>query len=359
MNPPPFYLEDDIRFMQQWESQVYRKGEPDHVAAKNRIMNAIGSKTQYWSNRLIEELPALDTFNWRMWSQKGWEQTDNGNVQVARFKHYSWARIYRKGDRDRDLFFTVGVESRGLELVYKLDYYFENDSHLSVEQKNILERSIPDNLRWNSIPISKFSKYNWEILISESKNFILNNLSTYDNLMRMIWGNEAPSEVFKNQLIKRDRPQEGFAELPKLNPSFAPQIIDFEKEAKENKELGATGEKLVIEYERAWLVQAGRSDLAQRVRSCEVGEGYDIESFHLPEAPKFIEVKNTRGNETTPFFLSINEKLYAEKHADRFCIYRLYNYNDESNTADFFIIDSIENQTLLQPTEFKVYLKIN
>lgn len=345
--------------MQQWESQVYRKGESAHVAAKNRIMNSIGSKTQYWSNRLIEEIPGLETFNWRMWSQKGWEQTESGNVQVARFKHYSWARIYRKGDRNRDIFFTVGVESRGLELVYKLDYYFENGSHLSADQKETIEQNIPEELRWRSIPISTFSQYNWEKLIIESKNFIIDNLSTYDNLIRMIWGNETPAEVFRNVLFKRERPAHGFKELPNSTPSFAPQDIDFESEAQENKQLGDTGELLVFEYERSWLKEAGRIDLAEKVRLCEVGEGYDIESFHLTEESKFIEVKTTRGFENTPFYLSLNEKLFSEKFPDKFYIYRLYNYDDVTNTAEFYIIDSLSDQTLLQPTEFKVYPKFS
>jgi len=44
-----------------------------------------------------------------MWSQKGWEETDNAKRQVARFKDYSWARLFRLGDDHKDIFFTVGV----------------------------------------------------------------------------------------------------------------------------------------------------------------------------------------------------------------------------------------------------------
>lgn len=55
--------------------------------------------------------------------------------------------------------------------------------------------------------------------------------------------------------------------------------------------------------------------------------------------------------------MTINEKLFAEKHKDNYVIYRLYNYDKEKNTADFFEIINTEEELLFQPTEFKVYIK--
>lgn len=55
--------------------------------------------------------------------------------------------------------------------------------------------------------------------------------------------------------------------------------------------------------------------------------------------------------------MTINEKLFAEKHKDNYVIYRLYNYDKEKNTADFFEIINTEEELLFQPTEFKVYTK--
>jgi hypothetical protein len=65
----------------------------------------------------------------------------------------------------------------------------------------------------------------------------------------------------------------------------------------ENQRRGTQGEKLVDDYERAWLRQHGRYDLASRVqwtaRDNGDGLGYDILSFDLDGQERYIEVKTT------------------------------------------------------------------
>ena len=58
-------------------------------------------------------------------------------------------------------------------------------------------------------------------------------------------------------------------------------------------------------------------------------------SFSENRKPKYIEVKTTPGKSLTPFHYSLNEKLFAEKNSEQYFIYRLYNYDEDSNTADF------------------------
>ena len=76
-----------------------------------------------------------------------------------------------------------------------------------------------------------------------------------------------------------------------------------------------------------------------------------------PPEPKYIEVKTTKGNSISPFNLTINEKLFSEQNVGSYVIYRLYNYNEESNTADFFMIEQLEESVLMRPTTYKVYIK--
>ena len=56
-----------------------------------------------------------------------------------------------------------------------------------------------------------------------------------------------------------------------------------------NRDVGLKGERLVFDYERRWLLERGRPDLADRVVHVSVelghGAGYDVRSFLLDETP--------------------------------------------------------------------------
>mgnify|MGYP001194039169 CR=1 FL=1 len=56
------------------------------------------------------------------------------------------------------------------------------------------------------------------------------------------------------------------------------------------------------------------------------GAGYDILSFDSSGAERLVEVKTTRGSQTTPFFLTRNEYALAEERADAFKLMRLYSF---------------------------------
>lgn len=356
-HPIDFFNADEILFLSNWAGKVYDKENDEHIAAKNYIMNSLGSKTQYWSNQLIKRLPGYETFNWRMWSQKGWDDSSGNNKQVARFKHYTWARIYKKGDGEKDIFFTVGADSEEQALVFKLDYYFEGNSNLSIEQKEIVKKNIPENLKWNIIELAELDDYNWDSLLDLTTKFIAENTVTYDNLIRIAWGNEEVKEVFTNNLRKCHPSLKTHEQLPELKPTFKERETDYIKQAVENKELGDSGEELVINYERKRLRALGKNELADKVEKMKDGKGYDILSFNEDESPIYIEVKTTTGSHDNPFDISINEYLFAERNKHDYKIYRLYNYSDETNNADFFVIENVIDKLLFQPTGFKAYHK--
>lgn len=352
-----FFTPQEIEFLSQWGGKTYDKNNSEHVSAKNYIMNSVGSKVKYWSNYIANNIPGLSTINARIWHQKGWDDTPNGKVQVAKFKDYSWARIFRKGDDKKDIFFTVEANGNSKELVYKLDYYFESNSNLNAEQKGIVDKNIPQELRWRIIPITELANHNWESLLELTMSFVSEHLHVYDKLIELAWGNTTPEEVFSNFLRPQEIPQNGISTLPNLNPSFQGVSKDFIQESIEKKEIGDAGEELVKQYEINRLKNIGYDDLAEQVEIVEDGKGYDVLSFNEKRQPKYIEVKTTLGKSLTPFHYSINEKLFAEQNSEQYFIYRLYNYDDESNTADFYIIKNVMENLLMQPTEFKVYLK--
>jgi len=97
-----------------------------------------------------------------------------------------------------------------------------------------------------------------------------------------------------------------------------------------NRALGHAGEERVLTHERANLLAAGRSDLADRIRWVSHvdgdGAGYDIRSFDIDGSSRLIEVKTTNGWERTPFHITRNELAVAEAHREDWRLVRLWNF---------------------------------
>lgn len=134
-----------------------------------------------------------------------------------------------------------------------------------------------------------------------------------------------------------------------------PRVVDYEALQAENRRLGALGESLVVEFERKALIAARRPDLAHRVRwvAREDGDGagYDVLSFALSGADRFIEVKTTRLGPQAPFYLSSAEIAFGTDHSSSYAIHRVY---DVDTAPRFFSIEGDPTLTLeLSPVVFR------
>jgi hypothetical protein len=122
-----------------------------------------------------------------------------------------------------------------------------------------------------------------------------------------------------------------------------------------NRALGKAGERFVFDLERRWLTEADRSDLAQRVRwvASEDGDGagYDIKSFDPAGRERLIEVKTTNGSARTPFYLSRNERDFAEQTAAEWRIYRVHLFAKDPRV--FTIAPPLENAVKLRPETWR------
>ncbi len=111
--------------------------------------------------------------------------------------------------------------------------------------------------------------------------------------------------------------------LEQLVRKFDPVERDFR-----NRQLGRAGEAFVVAMERTRLVEAGRDDLADKVRwTADVdgdGAGYDVRSFDVKGQERLIEVKTTNGGARTPFFLTRNEHDVSEARSDVWRLYRVH-----------------------------------
>lgn len=201
--------------------------------------------------------------------------------------------------------------------------------------------------------------FKWQILDWDAEAALtsLDNLSLVPTSNDGIEVGEPPSLV--NQLSFSDAPEP--AERRGSNTRrFQGRHVNFAENTSKNKDLGLQGEELVLMWEKQFLIDAGRPDLAEKVTHTSVvegdGAGYDIQSFSLSGELKYVEVKTTTGGEKTPFIMTINELAFSQKKPDNYVLYRLYDFNQRTNSAECYILSGdISLQRELVATQFKVY----
>lgn len=122
-----------------------------------------------------------------------------------------------------------------------------------------------------------------------------------------------------------------------------------------NRALGRAGEERVLAHERATLLAAGRTDLAERIRWVSQvdgdGAGYDILSFDTAGSDRLLEVKTTNGWDRTPFHISRNELAIAEKRRGDWRLVRLWNFSREPKA--FELRPPLEAHVSLMATSFQ------
>lgn len=139
---------------------------------------------------------------------------------------------------------------------------------------------------------------------------------------------------------------------------------DYVANQQANQELGMLGELLVLRMEKKRLEDAAHPKLAAQVRHVSLLEndtaGYDILSFETDGSKRFIEVKTTRGSADADFFISASELIFSSVHADRYYLYRLFDYVDSTDSAKYFVVKGdIRNSAHLRlvPTNYKVAIQ--
>src|SRR5690606_29002270 len=225
--------------------------------------------------------------------------------------------IFRRGDQDKKIFFTVGIDGKGEVLVYKLDCKYKGyDPKTVLEQHQIdaFYRIVkPTGAHWNEIQPEELAGISWEYLIQTTRDFILHYTDLYDEVIKAIWNLPATPTVSGN--LREQPVPKGKGQLPdRGRATGGNETPDYDAENRTRKELGDRGEALVIAYEKDCLANANRPDLADAICKVPDFEGYDILSFNPDGSKKYIEVKTTSGTYQRPFFWSWNEKATMNLH---------------------------------------------
>jgi len=156
----------------------------------------------------------------------------------------------------------------------------------------------------------------------------------------LVFGEPKPPVLEPIEVEEVPVPDRGPAKptLEKTVERVAKKYNHAERDAR-NRKLGALGEQLVLERERAKLLRAGMTKRADDVRHVSKldgdGLGYDIRSFDVSGEERLIEVKTTNGPATTDFFLSRTELDVSLERSD---VWRLHRVHLFSSTPKIFIL---------------------
>ena len=147
------------------------------------------------------------------------------------------------------------------------------------------------------------------------------------------------------------------AELSSTTDSvnFKGSIVNFIQNNIENKRIGELGELWVIKYEQEKLKRL--NSINQLIHTSIIegdGTGYDILSFDEHSEKIYIEVKTTTGALNNAMFITRNELERSRKEKENYYLYRVYNYNEKTETADLLIIKGELSNLCTTPHTFKV-----
>jgi len=144
-------------------------------------------------------------------------------------------------------------------------------------------------------------------------------------------------------------------------PNFTPRITNHTQNNAENKRIGDLGEIWILKYEKEFLERHGKSKLAEKVNHSAKnkgdGLGYDILSYDLNGEKKYIEVKTTKGRKNTTFFISRNELERSKIEKENYFLYRVYEYNEETEKGKILKINGDLTRICEIPVNYKVNLK--
>lgn len=142
--------------------------------------------------------------------------------------------------------------------------------------------------------------------------------------------------------------------------NFQGRTLNYIQNEIENKYLGDLGEDWVLKYEIEKLERANKHHLIKLInhsaRNDGDGTGYDIQSFDEGGNEILIEVKTTKGSRNSTIYLSRNELERSKIDSERYYLYRLYNFNEKTDTAELLIIKGDLTSLCANPATYKIRL---
>lgn len=355
------YYKEHINFFEAKElndyaavaGKPYRKEIKEDVRFGNLIKPLV-RKVNKWA-----ELSVVDDFEYKRDNHWQWSGT---------FKSYLWVRIFKKHATDK-AFFVFGVGEKG-NLYIQLNCLWSNHTAGTTE---VLQGEVvhevqaylsASNYQTKSIDIASLESYDWDMLVEESSNYILEHSALYDEISAIVMEleqNKVPDESTSHAKLTIEAAPakiKSRAENTIKKTSFTGKKIDWVKKQESSIKLGNNGEQLVIQSEQERLQKLNKPDLADQVKKVLDGEGYDILSFEENGDLRYIEVKTTVKSKEEPFQMTLNEYVFSKLKRERYFIYRLFDFRVVAGTARYFVLGGKElDKVHFEPIAFEVSLK--
>lgn len=186
-----FFNVDDIIYFSDIAGKTYRSNDVQSIQKREVIKNGVWGKTKQWADLLRIRLGKEYKVDFRMsWGQRGWENSE----RVSTFKRYTWARVYKAQDTNKDIYYTIGVDGLSKRLIIKLDYQRHGKTILTTDQAQRAHEFIRPDIEkyWVSIPIVDLDNKltSWDVLLTKTVATIHDYSFFYDDVINQVWLNE-------------------------------------------------------------------------------------------------------------------------------------------------------------------------
>lgn len=244
--------------------------------------------------------------------------------------------------------------SEKLELIYKpVKGHLENIGHFNSQCELIrFELSLDQELlklHKNRITSDCYYDENLNILTQDFIYAVARHLE-----QAILVDTSEPTEITETIVLSTD------LTISTDQISFRGRTVNFIQNGIENKRLGDLGELWVMKYEIEKLRNGKRDNLIDKIKHTSKdegdGTGFDIQSFDIYGNKIFIEVKTTKGKQNSTFFVTRNELERSKIEKENYYLYRLYNYSEQTDTADLLIIQGDLTNICEFPTTYKINL---
>jgi hypothetical protein len=330
-----FFTRDEMDYFHSVAGVRYTEADKEILQRK---LYPLRYKVEEWAKKVTPDGFTFEFgFNWQ----------NSGYV-----KNYFWARIFRPEWKNKGIYFNLGIT--GYE---NSAYCFLN--HQYVDSKNIKKLSEEKQekfnaylakfnyKRWDGIKGADIENYNWDKLITETKDYLIDNIPLYDAVVTHVWDANPVANIEANSLVFEAPPKQTYrSAIPGSG------VVNYEERNRQLKQIGDAGEKLVIELERVRLFNAGKNaDYADKnVFKVKDREGYDIRSVDENENEIFIEVKTTVRDKSAPFYLTFRELSISNKHSQKYYLYRIFNFDIINKSGQCYILTGdVSTQLSLDP----------
>ncbi len=203
------------------------------------------------------------------------------------------------------------------------------------------------------------SHYQEELVDTEISNYLNGNpqvLPLFENFALQTINLPTKSDIYADWIVAPPRSDSDWLSEPKIEykPIKGKNYIEIEQR---NRSVGEAGEKLVLEFEKRKLIQAGVPELIKEIQwvSQDIGDGagFDILSKKPSGEDIYIEVKSTTLGIDTPIYFSKTENDFSMQYEKQFHLYRVFNLKAQPKM--FSLKGRFSNFCQPEPVQFKGY----